>query len=105
VQIQAVIKDIDILQVSGNLEGEVSAICYDSRNCEKNSLFVAVRGLKSDGHDYIPEAIARGARFIVLEKDYKSPPDAVSIRVPDSRRILGILGKNFTKTLLRTFVL
>jgi UDP-N-acetylmuramoyl-L-alanyl-D-glutamate--2,6-diaminopimelate ligase len=97
VQIQAVIKDIDILQVSGNLEGEVSAICYDSRNCEKNSLFVAVCGLKSDGHDYIPEAVARGARFLVLEKDYKSPPDAVSIRVPDSRRILGILGKNFYK--------
>jgi UDP-N-acetylmuramyl-tripeptide synthetase len=95
VQIQAVIKDIDILQASGNLEGEVSAICYDSRNCEKNGLFVAVRGLKYDGHDYIPEAVARGARFIVLEKDYKPPPDIVSIRVPDSRRILGILGKNF----------
>ncbi len=94
-QIQAVIKDIDVLQVSGNLEGEVSAICYDSRNCEKNSLFVAVRGLKSDGHDYIPEAVARGARFIVHEQDYTPPPDAVSIRVPDSRRILGILGKNF----------
>jgi len=95
VQIQAVIKDIDILQVTGNLEGEVSAICYDSRNCEKNSLFVAVRGLKSDGHDYIPEAVARGARFIVHEQDYNPPSDAVSLKVPDSRRILGILGKNF----------
>jgi hypothetical protein len=42
VQIQAVIKDIDIIQVSGVLSGEVSAICYDSRNCEKDSLFVAV---------------------------------------------------------------
>lgn len=94
-QIQAVIKDIDVLQASGNLEGEVLTICYDSRYCEKNSLFVAVRGLKSDGHDYIPEAVARGARFIVHEQDYNPPPDAVSIRVPDSRRILGILGKNF----------
>ncbi|HVO66694.1 MAG TPA: UDP-N-acetylmuramoyl-L-alanyl-D-glutamate--2,6-diaminopimelate ligase [Syntrophales bacterium] len=93
-QIQAVIKDIEVLQVSGNLEGEVSAICYDSRNCEKNSLFVAVRGLKSDGHDYIPEAVARGARFVVYEH-YTPSPDAVSIRVPDSRRILGIIGKNF----------
>ncbi|HYA13770.1 MAG TPA: UDP-N-acetylmuramoyl-L-alanyl-D-glutamate--2,6-diaminopimelate ligase [Syntrophales bacterium] len=94
-QIQAVIKDIEVLQISGNLEGEVSAICYDSRNCEKNSLFVAVRGLKSDGHDYIQEAVERGARFVVHEQNYTPPPDAVFIRVPDSRRILGILGKNF----------
>ena len=94
-QIQEVIKDIDIVHVSGNLSGDVSAICYNSRNCERNNLFVAVCGLKSDGHDYIPEAIAMGATFIVHEKDYISPPGITAIKVPDSRRALGILGKNF----------
>ncbi|MGZ6248337.1 MAG: Mur ligase family protein, partial [Syntrophales bacterium] len=94
-QIQAVIKDINIIQVSGVLSGEVSAICYDSRNCEKDSLFVAVSGLKLDGHAYIEEALDRGARFVVHEKDYTPPPGVTSIRVPSSRAILGILGKNF----------
>ena len=94
-QIQAVIKDIKILQVSGNIEEDVSAICYNSKNCGKSSLFVAVRGLKFDGHDYIREAVERGAKCIVHEKDYTPPPGVTSIRVSDSRRILGLLGKNF----------
>jgi UDP-N-acetylmuramoyl-L-alanyl-D-glutamate--2,6-diaminopimelate ligase len=95
VQIRAVIKDIDIIQVSGVLSGEVTAICYDSRNCGKDSLFVAVSGLKLDGHAYIKEAIDRGAKFIVHEKDYPPPPGVTSIRVLNSRAILGVLGKNF----------
>ncbi|MCX6553390.1 MAG: Mur ligase domain-containing protein, partial [Candidatus Aminicenantes bacterium] len=80
-QIQAVIKDIDIIRVSGVLSGEVSAICYDSRNCGKDSLFVAVSGLKLDGHAYIKEAVDRGAKFVVHEKDYSPPPGVTSIRV------------------------
>jgi UDP-N-acetylmuramoyl-L-alanyl-D-glutamate--2,6-diaminopimelate ligase len=95
VQIQAVLKDIDIIQVSGVLSGEVSAICYDSRNCKQDSLFVAVSGLKLDGHAYIGEAVDRGAKFVVHEKDYSPPPGVTSIRVLNSRAILGILGKNF----------
>ena len=94
-QIQAVIKDIDIIQVSGVLSGEVSAICYDSRTCGKDSLFVAVSGLKLDGHAFIKEAVARGAKFVVHEKDYSPPPGVTSIRVLNSRAILGVLGKNF----------
>ncbi|HUH66186.1 MAG TPA: UDP-N-acetylmuramoyl-L-alanyl-D-glutamate--2,6-diaminopimelate ligase [Syntrophales bacterium] len=94
-QIQAAIKDIGIIQVSGALAGEVSAICYDSRNCVKDSLFVAVSGFKQDGHAFIGDAVGRGARFIVHEKDYSPPPGVTSIRVKDSRAILGILGKNF----------
>jgi UDP-N-acetylmuramoyl-L-alanyl-D-glutamate--2,6-diaminopimelate ligase len=97
VQIQAVLKDIDILQVSGILSGEVSAICYDSRNCGKDSLFVAVSGLKLDGHAYIREAVNRGAKFVVHEKDYSPPPGVTSIRVLNSRAILGVLAKNFYK--------
>lgn len=89
------IKDIPLLKVSGNLEGDVSAICYNSKKCENNSLFVAVRGLKFDGHHYITEAVERGAKFIIHEQDYAPPPGVTSIKVPDTRRVLGILGKNF----------
>lgn len=94
-QLQAVLKDIDILKVSGNFAGDVSAICYNSKTCERNSLFVAVSGLKFDGHHYILEAVERGAKFIIHEKDYTPPPGVVSLRVPESRRVLGVLGKNF----------
>jgi UDP-N-acetylmuramoyl-L-alanyl-D-glutamate--2,6-diaminopimelate ligase len=95
VQLQAVLKDIEILKVSGNMEGDVSAICYNSNKCERNSLFVAVSGLKFDGHDYVTEAVDRGAKFIIHEKEFTPAPGITCIKVRDSRRILGLLGKNF----------
>ena len=88
-------KGVEMLKVGGSLTGEVSSLCYNSKNCHENSLFVAISGLKSDGHDYIPEAIALGARFIVHEKGYLSFPGVTAIKVVNSRRALGILAKNF----------
>ena len=41
------------------------------------------------------EAIANGARFIVYEKDFQSPPQVTAIKVTNSRRALGILAKNY----------
>lgn len=94
-QLQAVLKGVEIRKFSGNMEGDVSAICYNSKKCEKNSLFVAVRGLKFDGHHYITEAVDLGAKFIIHEKDWAPPPGILAIMVPDTRRALGVLGKNF----------
>ena len=93
--IRNLLKNAEPLHIAGNCSGNVSAICYDSRHCEKNSLFVAIPGLKVDGHHYIPEAVARGARFIVHERDYSPPAGIAAIKVSNSRRVLGILGRNF----------
>jgi UDP-N-acetylmuramoyl-L-alanyl-D-glutamate--2,6-diaminopimelate ligase len=72
----------------------VTSVCYDSRQCGEGSLFVAVPGLKVDGHRYAAEAVKRGARFIVHEAEVPSFPDAVTLRVRNSREVLGALGKN-----------
>ncbi|MBI4632948.1 MAG: UDP-N-acetylmuramoyl-L-alanyl-D-glutamate--2,6-diaminopimelate ligase [Deltaproteobacteria bacterium] len=90
-----VMENINVLQVTGEFSGDVSSICYDSRKCDKNSLFVAITGLQSDGHNYIGEALNRGARFIIHEKEYIPAPGVTAIKVTDSRRALGVLGKNF----------
>lgn len=92
--IRALLKNMDVREVRGELRGDVSAVCYDSRQCKADSLFIAVSGLKLDGHDYIADAVSRGARFIVHEN--ACPQDGpVCIRVADSRRALGIIGRNF----------
>jgi UDP-N-acetylmuramoyl-L-alanyl-D-glutamate--2,6-diaminopimelate ligase len=97
VQIRDLLKNVEPLHITGDCSGVVSAVCYDSRRCEKNGLFVAIPGLKVDGHHYIAEAIAGGAQFIVHEKDYSPASGITAIRVRDSRRALGILGRNFYK--------
>lgn len=86
---------IDVINMSGDFTGDVSTLCYSADKCEEESLFVAVAGMKHDGHNFIMDAIARGARFVVHEKDFKFPYQVTAIRVADSRRALGILAKNY----------
>jgi len=85
----------EALGFSGNPDGEVASICYDSRQCGQGSLFVAISGLKEDGHTFIADALARGARFIIHEREFLPPAGVTAVRVRDSRRCLGVLGKNF----------
>ncbi|MEN6375017.1 MAG: UDP-N-acetylmuramoyl-L-alanyl-D-glutamate--2,6-diaminopimelate ligase [Smithella sp.] len=85
----------DIVNFSGNSRGEVSSVCYSASECGEGSVFVAIPGLKHDGHDFIGNAIARGAKYIVHEKDLQFPPSVTSIKVTGSRRALGILAKNY----------
>ena len=52
---------------SGNASIEINAVCNDSRKVTDGSVFVAVKGYASDGHNYIATAIGKGAKAIVYE--------------------------------------
>jgi UDP-N-acetylmuramoyl-L-alanyl-D-glutamate--2,6-diaminopimelate ligase len=93
--ISEVVKDLHLISTTGALSGEVSSVCYNSRSCEENSLFVAVSGLNADGHGFIDDAIRRGARWIIHEKPFTSPDHITTLQVSDSRRALGITSRNF----------
>ncbi|MEW6334681.1 MAG: UDP-N-acetylmuramoyl-L-alanyl-D-glutamate--2,6-diaminopimelate ligase [Thermodesulfobacteriota bacterium] len=94
-QLSLLLRGIEALGMSGSPDGEVTSVCYDSRQCSRGSLFVAIAGLKADGHAFIPDALTRGARVIVHEQAFLPPAGVTAVRVPDSRRCLGILGKRF----------
>ena len=93
--LQTVLAGIDRCVDGRKAAGEVSSVCFAADRCVPGSLFVAVPGLVHDGHDFIDRALARGARYIVHSKDVSLPENIVSIRVPDCRRALGRLSKNF----------
>jgi UDP-N-acetylmuramoyl-L-alanyl-D-glutamate--2,6-diaminopimelate ligase len=95
VDLLELLEKVDVLEVHGTRAREIEGICFDSRRCEADFLFVAVAGLKSDGHLFVPEAVRRGAKAIVYEKEIARHASYTSIRVRDSRRALGVLGKNF----------
>ncbi len=78
-------------------EREVRDIVHDSRKMKPASLFVAVRGFHSDGHQFILQALQQGAAAIVAEKR-EGPPvpaDTPLIIVDDSRRALALLANAF----------
>ena len=66
-RLDRIICDSGCVVTAGNGLAEVTAICNDSRKVTEGSLFVAVKGFASDGHDYIATAIAKGACTIVYE--------------------------------------
>ncbi len=93
--LEALLRDLDVIGTTGPRKGEVSSVCYDSRKCAPGSLFLAIPGFKSDGHEFIPAALRAGARYIICEREVSAPQDVTIIRVRDSRRALGLVGKNF----------
>ena len=48
---------------------EVSSLVSDTRKVEENSIFVAIKGYTVDGHEFIPEAIRKGAKAIVVQEE------------------------------------
>jgi len=80
----------------GNLERKIKNIIFDSRKVEKDSLFVAVKGIQSDGHRFIESAIEKGATTIVCETlPEKSDQQVTFIQVDDSAEALGFLASAF----------
>ncbi|MBI4435965.1 MAG: UDP-N-acetylmuramoyl-L-alanyl-D-glutamate--2,6-diaminopimelate ligase [Candidatus Omnitrophica bacterium] len=73
----------------------VPAVSCDSKQVREGDLFVAVKGATTDGASYIPEALSRGARIIVAEKDFPSESGIVKVVVKDSRHALALLANRF----------
>ena len=72
-------------------EQEISAVTYDSRRVVSGSVFVALRGLKADGMDFVPQARARGASLLVAEEPQPDHGATPWLRVSDARLALALL--------------
>src|SRR5690606_5711912 len=95
-ELKALLHAVPVIQVNGSLEKDMTSVCFDSREVEKNSLFVAVRGVHTDGHRYIDSAISRGCTAVVVEEFSKDEVKGVSyILVEDTSYVLGVLAANF----------
>lgn len=71
-------------------DAEITGVVHDSRRARPGDLFVAVRGLESDGHDFAGEVAARGIA-VALERPVPLASDSPVLRVPDSRLALARL--------------
>lgn len=92
---------VQLLELLGNIEYElvgedvpIQDITYDSRLVKKGSLFIAVKGFRVDGHDFLFEAVAKGAAAVVVERVVPNlgVPQVV---VPDARVSMGHIGAAF----------
>jgi UDP-N-acetylmuramoyl-L-alanyl-D-glutamate--2,6-diaminopimelate ligase len=94
-KLRELIKHLDKPVVSGDLDTEVKGLAYDSRKTKKGVAFVALRGTKVDGHDYIAKALEDNAAAIVAET---APPEDCKtpwVHVRDSRAALADMSADF----------
>lgn len=103
------IKDIlmNEFEITGDIEKSISGITYDSRKVKSGDVFVAIKGDNFDGHDFIEDAVKKGAVAVVYEKkaigngqeaigDFiKKYLDIVWIGVKDSRDALAAISNKF----------
>ncbi|MFR4352387.1 MAG: UDP-N-acetylmuramoyl-L-alanyl-D-glutamate--2,6-diaminopimelate ligase [Roseburia sp.] len=66
-QLERLLSHITYESVQGSQTREVTDICYHSGKVREGSLFVCLKGFQTDGHDYLPDALQRGAVVVVLE--------------------------------------
>ena len=87
---------ISCINIQGETHVDVSEIVFDSRKAVDNSLYVAIKGSVSDGHDFIDAALKNGARVIVCEEMPEHTNAYVTyLHVKDSSKVLGHLASNF----------
>jgi len=81
----ALSKIAEFMSASGELPGDEIALGYsiDSRTIRAGDLFFAVKGERFDGHDFVGEALEKGAAAAVVRKDQRH-------RYPDAARLLAV---------------
>ncbi|MBW1746725.1 MAG: hypothetical protein JRJ25_10765 [Deltaproteobacteria bacterium] len=72
---------------------EIGSIHYRAQEVKPDGLFVAVKGFKADGYDFIDEALARGASVIVAQEPVNK--ESVIIEVENARKALAAISANF----------
>lgn len=94
--LQDILYKVRLEGVVGNTNVAVESITSDSRAVRPMALFVAVKGLHSDGHTYISKAIELGAAAIVCQElPEKLEENIVYVQVTDTSKALGIMSANF----------
>jgi UDP-N-acetylmuramoyl-L-alanyl-D-glutamate--2,6-diaminopimelate ligase len=96
IRIKDLIKNIEVVSISGAENPVIDKIEFDSRKVTPGTLFVAVKGTKSDGHDFINSALASGASAVICEVlPEKAGKNTCWIKTNDSAKALGIVVTEF----------
>ncbi|NLW55395.1 MAG: UDP-N-acetylmuramoyl-L-alanyl-D-glutamate--2,6-diaminopimelate ligase [Firmicutes bacterium] len=94
-KLKTILEGIPVLDVTGDLETEISAVVLNSQQVTPGTLFIALQGSRHDGHQFVAEAIARGAAAVMVERTVDVKPGVVRVIVEDTQAAQALVGKNF----------
>lgn len=92
-KLKEVLKGVSVVKSNADMEQTIHGIAYDSRKVTEGSLFVAVSGFVTDGNQYIPMALQKGASVIVTATEPAS--DIPYVLVESDRMALALISRNY----------
>ena len=91
------VKVLEILNYDSSID--IQSINDNSSKIEPNSLFVCIKGVKNDGHNFAKDAVNNGAIALVVEEFIKDV-SVMQIRCENNRKVLATCCNNFYKDIL-----
>lgn len=90
--LERLLQEIDVIEIIGDANKTVTSLASDSRKAEKEGVFVALKGVTTDGHKYIPVVASNHVAAIICQEMPSTLDKGVTyVRVADSARALGVL--------------
>jgi UDP-N-acetylmuramoyl-L-alanyl-D-glutamate--2,6-diaminopimelate ligase len=94
--LQQILYKVPLMQTMGSLNLAIRELHIDSRQVQSGDLYVAIRGSQTDGHLFIPDAIAAGATAIVCEEIPPITPEGITfVQVKETGEALGWMAHHF----------
>lgn len=94
------LNNLDIYEVSGKTDIDISSVEFNSKYVKRNSIFIAIQGLNVDGHQFITDAMNKGASCIVVENkkvfdELKDNSKITIIYVDNSKKAMALIANAF----------
>lgn len=94
--LKEIIYQINVQELAGDSSTDICAVVADSRQAVPGALFAAVRGITTDGHLHIDQAIEKGATAVLCERMPENRQQHICyLVVDDSAKALGMAAANF----------
>lgn len=77
--------------VQGSIETDVHDIVNDSRKAGEGSLFFCIPGAVVNGHKFVPQVIAQGAKVLIVSEEVDAPADVTVIKVENTRYAMALI--------------
>ena len=89
-RLNELLKNVETLNIAGDVNVEITGVNIDSRRIAKGHLFVAIPGTVTDGHKFIPKAIELGATAVLCEKmPEEQTPEVTYVQVASTEDAVG----------------
>ncbi|MBI2370333.1 MAG: UDP-N-acetylmuramoyl-L-alanyl-D-glutamate--2,6-diaminopimelate ligase [Deltaproteobacteria bacterium] len=91
VSLEILLRGLEVRRLHGRTDRAISGLAYHSAGVREGNLFVAMRGVRADGHRYLEDAVTRGAAAVVVQEPVSVPASVTVIEVAEPRRALAAL--------------